>query len=52
MCLCRQLEQAANLAFQNKNVEELNLVLAKCVTSDRTLAERINGLKAQLGAKQ
>jgi hypothetical protein len=50
--LCRQLEQAVNHAFQNKNVEDLNLVLAKCVTSNRTLAERIVSLKAQLGAKQ
>ena len=50
--LCSQLEQAANVAFHNKNIEELNLVLSKCGTSNRTLAERVNSLKQQLGAKQ
>jgi hypothetical protein len=43
------LEQAAELAFQNKNEDELSLVLSKCTTANRVLIDRINTMKAQLG---
>ena len=46
-----QLEQAAELAFQNKNEDELNLVLTRCAATNRTLADRINNMKLQLASK-
>ena len=46
-----QLDQAAELAFQNKNEDELNLVLSKCTTANRSLADRINSMKLQLSSK-
>ena len=46
-----QLEQAAELAFHNKNEDELNLVLSKCATTNRLLADRINSMKSQLSSK-
>jgi len=45
------LEQAAEIAFQNKNEDELNLVLSKCAATNRSLAERINSMKFTLSSK-
>ncbi|KAK2169318.1 hypothetical protein LSH36_11g09017 [Paralvinella palmiformis] len=49
-CLVKMgsLEQAAELAFQNKSVDDLDLILHKCATSNKVLAERVQTLKAQL----
>ena len=46
-----QLDQAADLAFQNRNEDELNLVLSKCTSANRILADRINSMKLQLSSK-
>jgi len=46
-----QLDQAADLAFQNKNEDELNLVLSKCTSANRLLADRISSMKSQLSSK-
>jgi len=43
-----QLEQAAELAFHNKNGDELKLVLSKCGTSNKRLADRVNLMISQL----
>ena len=43
---------AAETAFENRNEEELNFVLAKCGHADRQLVETIKSLKQQLGAKR
>ena len=48
---CSQLEQAAETAFQMKREDELNLVLSKCTGMHHGLAQKIQGLKAQLHAK-
>ncbi|GAB1599866.1 vacuolar protein sorting-associated protein 16 homolog [Argonauta hians] len=46
------LKEAADLAFENRNEDELNIILSKCSTSNPTLMERIKGLKAQLSSKK
>ncbi|KAI8484680.1 Vacuolar protein sorting-associated protein 16 [Branchiostoma belcheri] len=46
------LEQAAETALQQRNEEDLNLVLSKCTSSHRVLAEKINTMKAQLSSKK
>ncbi|KAI0208260.1 hypothetical protein LSAT2_007077 [Lamellibrachia satsuma] len=43
-----QLDQAANIAFERKNDEELSLVLAKCGSTNRSLTEKIHSMKVQL----
>lgn len=50
--LCRELEQAADAAIQSKNEDDLNLVLMKCGSANRAIAERVNNFKVQLGARQ
>ena len=47
----RQLEEAAEIALQNRNEDELNMVLAKC-GGNRMLAEKVNQYKSQLHAKR
>jgi vacuolar protein sorting-associated protein 16 len=46
-----QLEQAAESAFQSKNVEDLNLVFSRCTPSNRTLLEKIQSMRTQLLSK-
>ncbi|XP_078613182.1 vacuolar protein sorting-associated protein 16 homolog isoform X2 [Branchiostoma floridae x Branchiostoma japonicum] len=46
------LEQAAETAMQQRNEEDLNLVLSKCTSSHRVLAEKISTMKAQLSSKK
>ncbi|XP_078694639.1 vacuolar protein sorting-associated protein 16 homolog [Branchiostoma floridae x Branchiostoma belcheri] len=46
------LEQAAETALQQRNEEDLSLVLSKCTSSHRVLAEKINTMKAQLSSKK
>ena len=48
----RQLEQAADIAFQQQSADDLNYVLSKCATTNRALAEKIQGMKAQLPSKR
>ena len=43
----RNLEQAADTAYQLKSIEELNSVLMKC-GGNRAMAEKVQMLKAQL----
>ncbi|KAK2188750.1 hypothetical protein NP493_123g03022 [Ridgeia piscesae] len=45
-----QLEQAAEIAFERKNDEELSTVLAKCGTTNRGLTEKIHTMKVQLSS--
>ncbi len=55
MCLLlyySQLEEAAELAYQNKSEEELNLVLSKCGPLNRSLSEKVQSMKAQLAIKR
>ncbi|KAL5009861.1 hypothetical protein ScPMuIL_012166 [Solemya velum] len=53
-CLVKvgQVKQAAEVAFENRNEEELHYVLAKCSTTDRHLVESIKSMKAQLSSKK
>eukprot|EP00058_Branchiostoma_floridae_P005977 XP_002591465.1 hypothetical protein BRAFLDRAFT_105238 [Branchiostoma floridae] len=46
------LEQAAETAMQQRSEEDLNLVLSKCTSSHRVLAEKISTMKAQLSSKK
>lgn len=45
---CREKEQAAELAFERRNEDELNMVLQQCTVSDRVVFDRVQRLKAQL----
>lgn len=44
----RKFEDAAETAFSQKSEEGLDLVLGKCASSNRTLANRIQEMKAHL----
>ena len=48
--LNRTLDEAAELAFQQKSEEDLNLVLRQCA-GNRQLSAKINTMKQQLGKK-
>ena len=50
MSFFRDLEKAAEAAFQDRNIAGLDQVLAKC-THRRELAEKVNMLRSQLGVK-
>ena len=49
---CRQLDQAADIAFERKNDEELSIVLAKCGATNRGLTEKIHAMKVQLSSRR
>lgn len=42
------MEHAAEVAFDRKNEDELNLVLQQCTMADRAVFDRIQRLKLQL----
>ncbi len=44
----RKFEDAAETAFAQKSEESLDLVLGKCASSNRPLANRIQEMKAHL----
>jgi len=46
----RDLEKAAEAAFQDRNVAALDQVLAKC-THRRELSEKVQMLRSQIGVK-
>ena len=52
LSILRQLEEAAEIAFQQKNDDDLVMVLNKCSGSNRTLAEKVQTLRAQLTTKR
>ena len=45
------LSKQQNAAIQSKNEDDLNLVLMKCGSANRAIAERVNNFKVQLGAR-
>ncbi|XP_013393973.1 vacuolar protein sorting-associated protein 16 homolog [Lingula anatina] len=47
-----QLKEAAEIAFQQRNEEELNFVLSKCGPMHKDVVTQITGMKSQLGAKR
>ena len=42
------MEHAAEVAFERRNEDELNLVLQQCTMADRAVFDRIQRLKLQL----
>lgn len=46
------LSEAAQIAFEQKDTAALSYVLAYCGTSDRRIAEKINGMIATLTANK
>jgi len=47
----RDLEKAAEAAFQDRNPAALDQVLSKCSPHRREIIEKVQMLKSQLGAK-
>lgn len=45
---CREMEQAAEVAFERRNEDELNMVLQQCTMADKAVFDRIQRLKLQL----
>ncbi|KAK3602689.1 hypothetical protein CHS0354_017895 [Potamilus streckersoni] len=53
-CLIKmgEFKMAAETAFENRNEEELNSILRRCIGTDRQVAETINSMKQQLSSKK
>ncbi|KAL3836276.1 hypothetical protein ACJMK2_021714 [Sinanodonta woodiana] len=53
-CLIKmgEFKMAAETAFENRNEDELNSVLRRCIGTDRQVAETINSMKQQLLSKK
>ena len=49
---CRQLREASEQAFENRNEDELTYVLGKVKVADRQLAENIRQMIGQLGSRR
>ena len=48
---CRQLDEAVEIATQQKSEEDINFLLSKC-QSNRTLVDKLQTVKAQLASKK
>ena len=46
------MEQAAQIAFEHKSEEELDMVLSKCGTMNQVVAEKVHSLKSQLTGRR
>ena len=49
--ISRQLDEAVEIATQQKSEEDINFLLSKC-QSNRTLVDKLQTVKAQLASKK